>query len=151
MTDVSRFRESLSWWALGFIDSTRLQAVAASGLEEGVDSPALRALAGLEASESAQAVTFLKQAATELNLRWPGKRDAAQHLAQVLSLTMVNGELDPLEGARKLSEISRAVDLAGFHDLDAFVYADSEVEDRPEDRDLFVESILSEARRWAHR
>ena len=37
---------------------------------------------------------------------------------------------------------------AKFHDVDAFIYAASEYEDRPEDCEFFKRAIRKEARRW---
>jgi hypothetical protein len=143
------FEEALSWWVLGLIDSSHLANAAASGLEEGFDSPALRSLAGLDRSESDQAGALLQLAAKEVGVTIRDRREAANHLARRLSERILKGQLEAFDGTRKLAEISRAVESADFHDLDAFVYVDSEAEDRPQDKAFFLEAILSEARRWA--
>ena len=142
------FQDTLAWWALGLIESTELPAGAARGLEDGLDSASLRSLAGLERSDSYGAAGLLERAAAELGLRVPDRREAARHLAIQLSKRIIRGDLEALAGARMVSKISRAVVSLGFHDLDVFVYADSEAEDRPGDRDFFVQRIVSEARRW---
>jgi len=41
------------------------------------------------------------------------------------------------------------MDVPNFHGADTFIYAASEYEDRPEDRDFFVSAIVKEAHRWA--
>jgi hypothetical protein len=43
------------------------------------------------------------------------------------------------------------VDDQSFHELDPFIYAESEYESRPEDRDHFTREIREEAARWASR
>ena len=149
MATDSSFEETLSWWVLDLIESSHLAKAGVSGLEEGFDSPSLRVLAGLEKSESDRAEALLRQAAIELGVNVPDRPDAAKHLARRLSERILRGELDAFDGARRLAEISLAVESANFHDLDVFVYADSEAEDRPEDQALFLETILSEAHRWA--
>jgi hypothetical protein len=113
----------------------------------GVDSPALRSLAGLDRAPTSDAGAVVEAAAIEIGLVMPDLGSAARHLARRLSRMILQEKLDPFEGARQLAEISRTV--VGFHDLDPFVYADSEAEDRPEDREFFREAIVAEARRWA--
>lgn len=142
------FQDTLAWWALGLIESTELPAGAARGLEDGLDSASLRSLAGLERSDSHGCAGLLERAAAELGLRVPDQREAARHLATQLSKRIIQGDLDAIAGARMVAEVSRAVESPGFHDLDVFVYADSEANDRPEDREFFIQRIFSEARRW---
>lgn len=43
--------------------------------------------------------------------------------------------------------VSRAV-ASPFHELDPFIYAESEAEDRPSDREFFRTAIVNEATRW---
>lgn len=142
------FEDMLALWVLGVIQPTQLPEAAARALEEGLDSPSLRSLAGLEDWDSGRGALLLERAMAELGLRAPDQGEAARRLARQISRRIIDGDLEALKGARTLAEISRAVESPGFHDLDVFVYADSEAEDRPEDRQLFVERILSEARKW---
>ena len=69
---------------------------------------------------------------------------AVERVARDVAEGIVDGAIDALEGARFLSTLSREMG-PGFHDLDLFVYADSEAEDRPSDREMFADMIRREA------
>jgi hypothetical protein len=50
-----------------------------------------------------------------------------------------------LEGAKRIWQATLNAELNGFHDLDGFIYAASELEERPEDKALFEKAIIEEA------
>ena len=54
-----------------------------------------------------------------------------------------------VEGARRIIAAVHRVDDRAFHALDPFIYAESEYESRPADREFFDEEIRKEASRWA--
>jgi len=134
-------------WRLGLLRSEQLPNVAISLLESGVDSRSLRILAATPAHTNYEAVALLEQALRELNKGRMSKRDAALVYAKWIASRIVNNELHPLRGAALIADAALRVDDPGFHDLDPFVYAASESEDRPEDRDMFSRAIAAEARR----
>jgi hypothetical protein len=111
-------------------------------------SEGLRALGTIDLTSADTPVQRLDPIAEQLGLHVPSHVEAARILALHISRQLVEGSIDPFDGARDLAEISRAVESPQFHDLDAFVYAESEAEDRPEDREFFRREILKEARRW---
>jgi hypothetical protein len=59
---------------------------------------------------------------------------------------ILDGKLDPYIGARLLWKASVNNDIDHEHELDPFIYAASEYEDRPEDREGFKRAIIEEAR-----
>jgi hypothetical protein len=128
-----------------------LPHAAVMALEHGLDSPALRRLAGQGPQTDDQLSPLFQRAVTELALLVDDRPTAAKYLASRLSQQIAEGSLEPLEGARQIAEVARAVNSASFHDLDAFIYVDSEAPERPEDRDLFVSVVMTEARSWAQR
>jgi hypothetical protein len=67
----------------------------------------------------------------------------------VVAQKIVSGHLEPYEGTKAIWPAYLAVDDPEFHDLDAFVYAKDEYEDRPEDRAHFANEIVEEAKRWS--
>ena len=75
--------------------------------------------------------------------------DALKRYAKVVSTSILAAETPPLDGARRIWRATLYVGAHGWHDLDAFIYAASEAESRPEDRQFFEAAILKEARKWA--
>lgn len=127
----------------------RLPEVASKALVAGADSPALRVLAGLTHNEIAEVSTIWRKAISELGLPVLGRQEAARIHATAISKQIINGDLSPEEGAKRLWDVSIRVNDPDFHDLDPFVYAASELQSRPEDRDFFSREIVREARAWA--
>jgi hypothetical protein len=68
-----------------------------------------------------------------------------------LASLICGGELEPYAGARKIWHLAQAVNEEAFHDLDPFIYAASEYQERPSDRPHFAAEIVNEARRWCDR
>jgi hypothetical protein len=136
-------------WVLGFIDVQDLPRVATEALSRGTDGLALRQLAGLTPVEIDEATNLFSRALHELGFPIPDKRRAALQYAARVSSLIVAREITPYHGAKSLWRASLAVGDRSFHELDPFIYAASEYEDRPEDRALFEASILEEAKRFA--
>jgi hypothetical protein len=101
----------------------------------------------LTALETTAAVDLFCRALSELGLTIPDKRTAALQYARCVSKLIVSGEVTPYHGAKSLWIASLAVAETSFHDLDPFIYAASEYEDRPQDKAFFDESIVTEAQR----
>jgi hypothetical protein len=121
-------------------------AAATVALTEGVDSPALRVLAGLSEADVDQASALLGQALEELNLPAPTPRTAVLDLARELAREILDATLAPHEGARRIWDLTLRVQGEDLPELDSFVYAASEWEERPEDRAHFEAGIISAAR-----
>jgi hypothetical protein len=136
----------LALLALDLLSADNVEALATVALEDGFDGARLRRLAGGPSFEQ-PAVDEILTAFAEIGVALPARRDAARHLAKVMSSDIVNGVVDPIEAARDLAAIAREVG-AGFHELDPFVYAWSEGEGRPRDREFFRQAIVAEAARW---
>ena len=138
-------------WVLGLLPGERLPEVAATALEAGLDSQNLRILAGLTAVEIGDAPGLFELACRELGHPRPSRRDAAREYAIAISREILSGESTPREGASKIWDASIRVKDPSFHDLDTFIYAVSELQSRPADRDFFTEEIIKEAGVWASR
>jgi hypothetical protein len=139
----------IALWALDLLDSDRIAVLANEALGTERESPAIRRITSL-AGESGDLRELFAAALAELHAAVPSRPAAAHIIAAAVATDLLVGNSDPFEAARTLSILSRAVG-PGFHELDSFVYAESEAEDRPQDRDFFARAILDEARRWAPR
>ncbi len=141
---------ALALWTLELLDSDQIPDVATLALQRGIDSQQLRVLAGTIPTPGASLRESFSSALQNLGVRLPPRDGATRVLAKCLALQILDRTLDPIDGARKMAEIARAVG-GGFSELDAFIYAESEAEDRPDDRQFFHEEIIKAARVWAGR
>ena len=130
---------------LGYVGAEAMPPAATRALLEGIDTPSVRQLAGMDgdASEDVRA-TFLA-ALRELGIELPSEREAALLLATEVAGRITQGTVSPYEGA---TEIWRIVQSSDEHlpELDTFVYGASEWEERPNARDRFAAGIVAAAR-----
>lgn len=140
--------EELARWVLGLASRQAVYGSFLSRAAEAAHSSALLGLGHLD-PDSSDSMEWVEPIAKEMGMRVPNQTDAARYLAIRVSRRILSGELDPFVGARELGEVSRAVEGEKFHEFDAFIYAESEAEDRPEDHHLFRDAIMKEAQRWA--
>jgi hypothetical protein len=135
-------------WILGLISAGDLPNIATSLLLQGIESKALIELAALS-REQAGAADLFEQALDELGCGAMEPTDALKRYAKTVSTSILASETPPLDGAKRIWRATLYVGAHGWHDLDPFVYAASEAESRPEDRELFERAIIEEARRWS--
>ena len=128
--------------ALDLLRSDELPDVAASAIEAGYDSPSLRTLAGLIPADAGVAKMLFCQALAELRLDPISKREAVVCLARETAKEILSETVDPQTGANKIWRLSLLIPDEPFPELDSFVYAASEWDDRPEDYDVFEEGVL---------
>ena len=132
--------------ALGLLRPEDLARVGLCVLERGCDTPSLRILAGLTESEADDARRVFDRVLSELDVEMPGRRDAVMHLAREIAKEILAGTMEAYLGAKEIWEITLRATDEDFPELDTFVYAASEWEDRPEDRKVFAEGIVAAAR-----
>ncbi len=132
---------------LGLLGTEDLSKAAVSALEDGLDLPALVELACVpaDAYESEVRVLF-ERALEELKLDMPSPHDAVMHLARETACDIVAGTVAPYAGAKRIWDLARRAPTEHKHELDPFIYAASEWEERPEDRIHFEQGIVKEAR-----
>ncbi|MEJ2367729.1 MAG: hypothetical protein P8Z49_05125 [Acidobacteriota bacterium] len=131
--------EIAAQWVLGSLPSDGLPALATRCMEDGMDSESLRRLAGLLPSETTDARRLFQRALTELKAPVLDIAEATRILTVKFSRQIVQGELTPEEGANMIMHLSFQVSskIGNFHDLDPFVYAASELQSRPDDREIY--------------
>lgn len=144
-------RGGVAAWALGLVLARDLPQIGVTALCRGLDNEWFRELAGLSSSDVEDAEKLLRRALEECGWGVPDKYAAVREYATCVSRLIVSGEVTPPDGARALWSASLAVGDDDFHELDPFIYASSEYDDRPADRPLFERGILAEAKRWADR
>lgn len=132
--------------ALDLLTPEKLVGAAIAALEDGLDSPALRVLAGLSPTEVDEAPQLLGLALSELNVQLPSPGDAVMRLAGQITTDIADGTVAPYDGAKRIWQLALRVPDQQLPELNSFVYAASEWEDRLDDRDCFDDGI----RRAAH-
>ena len=130
---------------LGVLRSDDLAQVGVQALKCGCNSPSLRILAGLSASETEEARGLFNRALSELNVAVPSKWDAVMHLAREIAKGILAGTINVYLGAKQIWDLTLRVSDEDFPELNTFIYAASEWEDRPEDRVAFEEGIVAAA------
>jgi hypothetical protein len=138
-----------AFWTLGLIPVDDLPNLAADAIAQGFESKALIQLAGVAPVEAQEASSLFQKALWQLGLGTMLKTDALKHYAKEVSNRILNSEVTPLEGAKDIWRVALTTRITGFHDLDPFIYAASELEERPAEKDLFEKAIMEEAKRWS--
>jgi hypothetical protein len=125
--------------------SEELPSVATNALVAGVDSPSLRVLAGLRASDYADARDLFTAAVDELGLARPTPDEARWYFVRRWARAMVDGAISPYEASRMIWW--RGWEELGHPDsLTVFVGLASEWEDDEARRPLFEADMLTAAR-----
>ena len=136
-------------WLLGLVTSDDLPDIAIRAISSGIESGSILRLASLAKTESMEAVKLFDRGLMELGYKAITKVDALRIYATEVSRLILEERLSPLEGARLIWRAKLNSGNDDFHELDGFIYAASEMEERPNDKRLFEKAIFEESRRWA--
>ena len=134
-------------WTLGLLPAEHLPLAGIKALEYGLDTESSRILAGLEKFDVRDKAPALF--ATILDAFPPLSMDkAALIFARGVATAILTRAVEPLVGARAIWLAADKVNESReFHDLDGFIYAASEYEERPQKGDWLAARIETEARR----
>lgn len=121
-------------WVLGLIPSDELPSIAMHALSASIESKYLVKLAILARDEMRDSSNLFERSLSELGYKSMEKIDALKHYAALVSTLILASEVTPLEGARRIGLARSNAKIDGFHDLDGFIYAVSEMVDRPKDK-----------------
>lgn len=135
-------------WVLGIIPVDDLPDIAAGALCAGFESKSLLELAATSRRETDETRRLFNRALNELGLEPMSKSDALRLYANYISAAMLASEITPLNGAKQIWNAVLDSGMECFHDLDPFIYAASEMEDRRGETEFFEQEILKEAKRW---
>jgi len=137
-----------SKWLLGFLRIEELPDIAASALANGFDSESILKLAICSKDEIEEIERLFMQVLKEGGGGTMSKVDALKHYAKQISASILTKETSPLKGATLIWNATLNAQVPNFHELDCFIYAASEIEDRPSDKEFFETAITEEAKRW---
>jgi hypothetical protein len=136
-------------FVLGLLTSDELPLVAQDLVAEGYESDALVELAASSGESQDKVLKLFATALAQLDKKLMSKEVALRQFAKDVSNLILSAKLTPLEGARRIWDAFKNAHIAGFHELDPFIYAASEAEDRPKDARRFEQGIVEEAKQWA--
>ncbi len=134
-------------YALDLMAATELVAFAREALWNDLSSPSLDLLALLQPVEFRDAGDLFVAALEELGIAIPSRPEAVMRLARAIATEMVRGETSPYDGTAEIAGLSYLVFHHGYPlELQPFVYAEDEWDERPEDADFFVGLVMPAAR-----
>ncbi len=128
----------------GMLRSENLPDIATEALLRGLDTPALRMLAGQSRDDVRDSADLFHSALDELGIALPDADTASWNLARRTAREIVDGRMEPILGAEALW--SAYVRLRDNGDLRIFVALASELDDHPEGVEQLSAQILAEAR-----
>ena len=134
-------------WVLGLLSSEELPKIATYALDTGMDTPALRQLAGELRPVMADVGPIFNKALGELGSTLPSKPEAGLMVAREHAAEILEGTISPSEGARRIWRDQLEVpDLKPQRD--PFVYWASEWEDADDPgRRAYCENAIRKAAR----
>lgn len=84
--------------------------------------------------------------------------EALRNYADQVSKSILNSYISPKNGVNLIWQSIRNArtshnfdEFNEFHELDGFIYTADEMDERPEDKDLFKKAIIVEAECWIDR
>ena len=134
-------------WILATIPANELPDVASIALTVGHEGPALRELAGEIDPSRSDVSSLVDRVLRELGAPQLTRADAAVVLATRVAARIVDGSVEPYDGAKRIWHLAREVPEVG-HALDPFIYWASEFEDATDDarQQFCAQAILASAR-----
>jgi hypothetical protein len=138
-------------WILGLIPPEELPDAAQTLLNCGVDGDSLFELTNSRGADSSVLTGLFKIWLSSVGRGAMSKREAMRVYTRDVSKQISQGHIEPYAGARDIWDVSLILNDTEFHEVDAFIYAASEYEDRPSDRSSFEKEIVKEASRWVER
>jgi hypothetical protein len=131
-------------YATGELATEDLPDIAADALTRGIDSPALRILAGQARADVRESADLFLAALDELGIDLPDPDSAHWQLARRTAAGIVAGQVRPAHGASELWRAYLKVKDSG--DLRIFVGLGSLLDDHPQDAGQIEEQIVTAAR-----
>jgi hypothetical protein len=137
--------EVAAWrMAVRSLASEDLPEIATEALVRGLDSPALRVLAGQSRDDVRDSAELFRVALDEIGIDLPDADSAQWHLARRAAGDIVAGRIGPAHGATELWLAYRKVRDNG--DLRVFVGLASMLDDHPEDAEQIEADMVAAAR-----
>ncbi len=132
---------------LGILSKEELLQMAKDAVAEGCNDPAVTQLSICTLNEFDELNAQFEKMKGQCDKEAMTMLSALRFYAKEISALILSGVMSPREGSNMLWHAQINSRMETFHELDGFIYAASEMDDRPEDEALFEEGILKEAKR----
>lgn len=165
------FKQQIAKYVTGNLTTDQLSNVGLTGLEEGLDTPSLRILAGLSKNENPLEIKrYFHLALKELNIELPNERQAALEFAIALINEILAGKLEIIKGITEIiykafsshdfspEDKQYCYDSIGFDTIyglydtyEELAKADIRWEKNKTNKELMIEvkeKLLSELQKW---
>jgi len=103
------FREAIDRFAIANLRPEDIPDIAVQALEDGYDSPSLRRLAVAQGDYHLDIEDRFLKVLAELKIPLPLPGEAAMSIARRVAANVINGTVEPIEGARELEKLWFAV------------------------------------------
>jgi hypothetical protein len=136
---------------VGGLPPEQVSTIAIEALQAGSDSPTLVILAGLSTPTMLDLEELLPRLLSEIGQRWPSETEALKLLGDDLLRKIVDGEINPYTGGRRLGTLWRRQSFREEHHalweqfVQIYGVAD-EIDDDPASRQQYERDILDAAR-----
>lgn len=141
-------KEAEALWMLGLLRVENLPEWASSILSSGIETEEVLQLA-ISLPNGDQDLGSLFENILKTNGRGDMSQvDALRLYAKQISKSILSEKISPINGANLIWDATLKAKQQGFHELDPFIYAASEMADRPADKELFENAIRAEAKIW---
>jgi hypothetical protein len=118
------FRQNIARFVIGDISLRSLPDIALLALEQELDSPSLRILAGLSQNEDGYIIdNYFKNALRELSIELPDKRHAAIEVGLAIAEEIFKGKYDAFIGTQNIKHT--AIDSYPFYEESKYYCYDS--------------------------
>jgi hypothetical protein len=132
-------------FALGLVENYHWPGIGTALAEVAGESEAIFKLAGFLESDTDR-VELFATILSEAGIPAVSKELALRRLVVETCDMIIRQELNPEAGARLIWKTVEKADMDTAHEYDPFIYAASEMEDRPRDYRLFERAIVDEAK-----
>jgi len=132
---------------LGIISTSELPKMATNAISNGCNDYSVIQLSKCDPRDLKKINLLFNEIKSKHKKEAMTMLQALKFYAKEISKLIISGEISPQEGANMLWRAQISSELDEFHDLDGFIYAASEMDDRPEDEAIFKSGILKEAQR----
>lgn len=146
---TKKIRDIEALWMLKVLRIEELPTWAESILSSGCDNEDIVQLAICSPNEIENIMMLFSKILKSEGGGSMSEIEALRRYAKLISAAILENEISPDKGAHLLWDATITAKQKNFHELDPFIYAASEMDSRPMDRDFFEKAILQEAKKWA--
>ena len=141
-------KEAEAEWMLGLLPKEVLPKLAQEWLCQSSEVSSVLDLA-ITDPDDIHILDLFKKVIVDIVGKEASMIDALRFYAARISAQIVESKISPLMGAKMIWHASLNAKMKDFHDYDAFIYAASEIDDRPNEKEFFENEIFKEAQRWS--